>query len=147
MKSELRDYIYFNYKDFFPLEKFYPSIDCNDGWFWLINNLFKTIKNDIKYNNRPNITITTIKEKFGGLNIYYSGGDDYIRGMISLSMHMSYAICEFCGTTDNVGKTKGWISTICKDCHSKIENRKYLQWEPVINYRHLKLLRIKSNIK
>lgn len=147
MRPDLRDYIYANYGKLFKQDKFYPCIDCNDGWFWLIDNLFNTIKKEIKYNKRSNIEITTIKEKFGGLNIYYSGGDDVIKGMISLSMHMSYTICEFCGTTENVGRTKGWISTCCKNCHSKIKNRKDLEWETIKNIRQLKLLRLKYKIK
>jgi UTP-glucose-1-phosphate uridylyltransferase len=54
-----------------------------------------------------------------------------IDGMVRLAEHQSYMTCEYCGTTENVGHTQGWISTICKTCHSKIDNRKDLKWKPV----------------
>ncbi|MEK6883375.1 MAG: hypothetical protein AABY22_27350, partial [Nanoarchaeota archaeon] len=47
--------------------------------------------------------------------------------MIRLAENMSYNICEQCGSTDNVGQTKGWIYTLCGLCASKDE--KYKSWE------------------
>lgn len=60
-----------------------------------------------------------VKEKFGGLRFYFSGGDDYIEGLVHLAECLSYKICEDCGTTHNVGTTKGWITTLCQDCYEK----------------------------
>ena len=77
--------------------------------------------------------IDQIKEKFGGLRFYYSGGDNKIDGMASLAESLSYRICEFCGTTHNVGMTKGWYSTICKCCLEKNERFNNLNWERIIN--------------
>ncbi|MFA5153709.1 MAG: hypothetical protein WC554_14205 [Clostridia bacterium] len=76
------------------------------------------------------VSVTQIKEKFGELCFYYYGGDDTISGMVYLTQSLSNHICEYCGTTINVGKTRGWLSTICKNCHAKIENRKNLTWIP-----------------
>jgi len=67
----------------------------------------------------PKIQLLQAKEKFGGLRFYTSGGDEYINGMIRISENMSYKICEFCGTTKDVGSTQGWIVTICKECFDK----------------------------
>ena len=71
-----------------------------------------------KHEDTPiaDITITQIKEKFGGLRFYYDGGDDTIDGMVCLAESLSYRICEECGTTINVGQTQGWIVTCCKPC-------------------------------
>jgi len=50
-----------------PREYFYWGIECENGWFDLLDNLFKEIeKLDIKVN------VFQIKEKFGGLRFYYS---------------------------------------------------------------------------
>lgn len=76
------------------------------------------------------IRIDQIKEKFGGLRFYYSGGDKEISGMTRLAESLSYKICEYCGTTHNVGITKGWICVICKDCYEKSERANKLVWEP-----------------
>jgi hypothetical protein len=75
------------------------------------------------------IQVDQIKEKFGGLRFYYSGGDDDIDGMVSLAESMSYTICEACGTTENVGSTAGWIYTVCEPCFKKNERAKNLKWK------------------
>ena len=56
-----------------------------------------------------------VKEKFGGLRFYYSGGDEYIDGLVAMAEAMSCVTCERCG---EVGKQnqKGWIETLCYDC-------------------------------
>jgi len=92
----------------------------------------------------PQVVATQVKEKFGSLNFYYNGGDDYISGMVSLAENMSNDICEFCGSTENIGHTKGWIYTICKSCHSNPNNRVVnLEWKEnktLSEIRELKLL-------
>ena len=77
------------------------------------------------------ISVTQIKEKFSGLCFYYHGGDDTISGMIHLAESMSYKTCEYCGTTKNVGRTKGWLVTCCWNCVDKNERLKNLVWEPL----------------
>jgi hypothetical protein len=73
--------------------------------------------------------IDQIKEKFGGLRFYYSGGDDEISGMVNLAENMSYGICETCGTTENVGRTQGWIYVVCKSCYDKNPRAQNLIWK------------------
>lgn len=75
------------------------------------------------------IQIDQIKEKFGGLRFYYHGGDDDIDGMVSLAESISYKICENCGSTKDIGYTKGWITTMCKDCYEKHPRKEMLGWE------------------
>lgn len=62
----------------------------------------------------PQVVAIQVKEKFGGLRFYYNGGDDYIRGLVSMAESMSYVTCETCG---NPGKSTkgGWIQTLCKE--------------------------------
>lgn len=62
------------------------------------------------------VDILQIKEKFGGLRFYINGGDDYINNIISFTENLSYYTCEKCGTQKNVGRTNGWIYTLCEDC-------------------------------
>ena len=65
------------------------------------------------------VEATQVKEKFGGLRFYINGADDFVYGMISFAEHLSYQICEECGSTKNIIHTKGWISTICQKCLEK----------------------------
>ena len=63
----------------------------------------------------PQVTLDQVKEKFGTLRFYYSGGDDYISGMVAMAESMSGVMCEECG---NPAESKGgsWIRTICDPC-------------------------------
>jgi hypothetical protein len=60
-----------------------------------------------------------IKEKFGGLRAYYSGGNDYIRGLVTMAETMSYKTCEMCGNKGKPNKS-GWITTLCQECRIPI---------------------------
>lgn len=68
----------------------------------------------------PQVTLDQVKEKFGTLRFYYSGGDDIIDGMVRMAESMSGVTCEECG---NLGKPRGksWFYTAC-DNHTKTED-------------------------
>lgn len=101
------------------------GVECGDGWFMLLDNLLSSIESHLNPENtwprkeRIPLQIDQIKEKFGGLRFYYHGGDNEVRGMVRLTEHLSYSICEECGSTKNVTQTKGWIITLCEDCMKK----------------------------
>jgi hypothetical protein len=61
------------------------------------------------------VHVQQIKEKFGTLRFYYSGGDEYIAGMVSLAESLSAAICEGCGSPGNKTRS-GWIRVLCDAC-------------------------------
>ena len=56
-----------------------------------------------------------VKEKFGGLRFYMTGGTDEIFGLIERAEEESYAICEQCGEPGRE-TGNGWIRTLCEDC-------------------------------
>jgi hypothetical protein len=66
----------------------------------------------------PQVVASTVKEKFGGLSFYYNGGDDVIRGMVTLAESLSYHICENCGTMNELvaRNSTGWRKTTCACC-------------------------------
>jgi hypothetical protein len=66
----------------------------------------------------PQVTLDQVKEKFGTLRFYYTGGDEYISGMVSFAESMSGVTCEGCG---NPGEQngKGWVRTECQSCAEK----------------------------
>jgi hypothetical protein len=114
------------------------DISCGDGWYQLIDTLCGIIQGHIHSVERQrtwaltkNMTIRPddtdpydvpepvvqviaqqIKEKFGTLRFYTTGGDSYIHGAIQMADTMSEHICEECG---NVGKRRpgSWIRTLC----------------------------------
>jgi hypothetical protein len=68
----------------------------------------------------PQVTLDQVKEKFGTLRFYYTGGDDVIDGMVRMAESMSGVTCEECG---NPGERRGggWIYTAC-NAHTKPED-------------------------
>ena len=89
--------------------------ECNNGWFPLIKELMEDII-VLGWDRKT----CQVKEKFGTLRIYYSGGDDYIRGLVSMAQAMSGSTCEVCG---NTGKFRGksWFYTSCDEHNLKGE--------------------------
>lgn len=131
MKVELQKELIKLYPEFFEYLKEYKGpimpiefgFEIGDGWYWLLSNLMEEIYNYCKNNKIDFPHITQIKEKFGGLNFYYTGGDELIHGMVWFAEHLSYKICETCGTTENVFQTEGWIRTTCKSCDDKRQKK------------------------
>ena len=62
-----------------------------------------------------------IKEKFGELRFYYSGGDKVCDGIVQLAEYILWETCESCGSHEDLITTKNWISRKCKKC---LENEK-----------------------
>jgi len=102
------------------------GFECGDGWFNIINQLMSQIQHHIDWNNKkeelvPQVTLTQVKEKFGTLRFYYDGGDDRIRGLVTMAQAMSGVTCENCG---NAGKIRGngWYYTSCEE-HANEEDK------------------------
>lgn len=144
MDQELENKLYEKYPDLFENKNKTPmqscmsfGIECGNGWYellssvcWKIFQYERNIQDRIMIRNKNgkendqsdldyvSVKFDQIKEKFGGLRIYFSGGDDYVDGLVSMAEEYSYKICEVCG---NAGKPNkgGWISTLCDNCRNK----------------------------
>ena len=95
------------------------GFECGDGWFQILNQLMGNIQHHLDWKNRdgevvPQVTLDQVKEKFGTLRFYYTGGDDYIRGLVSMAESMSGVTCETCGNP-GTSTRGGWIKTVCKE--------------------------------
>ena len=66
------------------------------------------------------VTLDQVKEKFGTLRFYYTGGDDEISGMVRMAESMSGVTCEECSAPAET-HGPGWIRTICKPCEEQLE--------------------------
>lgn len=140
MDEELENKLYEKYPQFFVNKDKTPmqspmcfGIETGNGWYEIISSLCWMIKQHEdnkewrkKYleENDPEklkqesqyfqVKFDQIKEKYGGLRIYFSGGDDYIDGLVSMAEAMSYKICEVCGNKGKPNKG-GWITTLCEE--------------------------------
>lgn len=105
------------------------GFECGDGWYDLIYTLCKDIQFYIDHNMKDipeeekQVVASQVKEKYGGLRFYFSGGDEHIEGMVSFAESMSYQICEGCG---NKAKTynDGWSRTNCESCEAEYQRKR-----------------------
>lgn len=108
------------------------GFDCGDGWFNIIDQLCLNIQEyiDWKQNQKERygrgdgcsqVVADQVKEKFGTLRFYTTGGDDTIRGMIHMAESMSAVTCEVCGSPGKF-RGHGWFYTAC-DEHTKDEDK------------------------
>jgi hypothetical protein len=116
----------------------YGGFCIGPGWWPIVEKLCDQIQHHIDWNNKnavagykdfqpiEQVVVDQIKEKFGGLRFYYQGGDNYIRGLVSMAESWAWHSCEECGVP---GKSRGggWIKTLC-DEHDKERQLKYEQY-------------------
>ena len=106
------------------------GFDCGDGWYNIINALCSNIQHHIdwaqeqkeKYGRGDGcsqVVAVQVKEKFGTLRFYTTGGDEQIYGMIRMAESMSAVTCEECGAPGRL-RPGGWIRTLC-DTHAPKE--------------------------
>jgi len=104
------------------------GIECGDGWYDIIDYLCAGIKVHTDFWNlnratRPvieQVVVDQIKEKFGTMRFYYSGGDEYISGLASMAEAVTAITCEVCGERGSVRPTR-WVKTLC-DVHAAERN-------------------------
>ena len=114
------------------------GFECGDGWYNILDQLMSNIQHHIDWNNKnfekgytqykqvPQVTLDQVKEKFGTLRFYYTGGDDVIDGMVRMAESMSGVTCEQCGSPGTTGG-QGWITTLCKTHRAAREERQLLK--------------------
>jgi hypothetical protein len=135
------DILYHKYPDFFLNKNKKPTescmsfgIECGLGWYDILSSLCWKIKQhedsiiwQTEWNQKTNpeyrseyftVKFDQIKEKFGGLRIYFSGGDEYVEGLVSMAEEFSYKICEDCGERGKPN-SNGWIATLCDNCRKE----------------------------
>jgi len=68
----------------------------------------------VKYNKvyPPAVKIDQIKEKFGELRFYYSGGDEQVAGMVHMAEYLCNQTCEVSGEDGVLCVRGGWLKTM-----------------------------------
>lgn len=129
MLTELQDKLITTYPSQFENLKY---IECNDGWYDLINKMCDNIQRHIDHDKKYKNSIipfnwSQIKEKFGCLRAYFYGGDDRIFGIVEMAESMSSSICEFSGEKGKLRYKKlhnnqivnAWIKCLSDDVAEK----------------------------
>lgn len=107
------------------------GVECDLGWYDIISSVCYMIKQHeeniaaqqryLKEKEPDNVLpeyspvrFDQIKEKWGSLRIYFSGGDDYVKGLIDMAEAFSTRTCEKCSQPAKTQKIAGWVRTLCE---------------------------------
>lgn len=91
--------------------------ECGAGWSGLIDPIETEIE-------RLGGTVEQIKEKFGGLRLYYSSGNSFddpawagVERSVEEAESASRLTCEMCGKPGVMRTSGHWLKTLC-DLHA-----------------------------
>ena len=91
------------------------GIAVGDGWHDLIRKLCVDI---MALNPPEEFKAEQVKEKFGELRFYVSGGTVEILDLVDKAENDSGDICESCGSLDDVTSSGSWVKTLCDTCRT-----------------------------
>jgi len=123
MRKELEKKIFEKYPKIFagrkrPITENLMSFgfECGDGWAWILETLCDALQTWIDKEGTSQVVAAQVKEKFGTLCFYYSGGDKAAQRMIEHAEDISSKVCEFCGEDGDMCKRGSWYKTLCEKC-------------------------------
>ena len=91
-------------------------VECvGPGWRDIVRKTIESLSEGAK--------VVQVKEKFGGLRLYYRDGNEQDRRLVDAAEYSCWFVCEECGTALDV-ETKGprWIKTLCAGCREGLRN-------------------------
>ena len=95
------------------------GFECGDGWFRLIDQLSSDITAIDNLDGTTTIAVQ-VKEKYGGLRFYVSGGTEAVFEAIDKAEDLSLKTCEVCGEPGTI-RDGSWVYTMCDKCWEKKE--------------------------
>lgn len=124
MKQELINTLKKEYSDILPKDL---QIATGDGWYWLIDKLCFLLQFNMDHNDKSQIKVAYIKQKFGGLRFRTTKPNISQRAQIDFTEFLSYCICEKCGTRKDVKFNNDFIRTLCSKCADLVYKATYLE--------------------
>ena len=125
----------------FPFLKFSGGFFQTTSWYWQIDygwrkafgiQLCKELKDALKRHGcLKTYEITTVKEKFGALNIYDNGAPSEVHDILAKYEYISRRTCIECGRRAKY-ITQPWEEPYCEDC---IKNVDIQQKKPMESYK------------
>lgn len=93
----------------------YPmfGVETGPGWDAVIAPVFDAIRAWNTAHPEAPISVDQVKEKYGSLRFYISGGDDAIDDLIEQAEKASAHTCEDCGQSAQTSNEHGWLVTLC----------------------------------
>jgi len=89
------------------------SVCVGEGWKSIVDEAVQQLTG-------AGATITQVKEKFGGLRIYYNAPSDeiyeYCAPIVRRAALYADITCEDCGVPGKNVNVDGWYRTLCPEC-------------------------------
>jgi hypothetical protein len=103
-----------SHKRFLKLFPKYNKWEYNKSFYSFVEKFRQRSYKCVKYNKvyPPAVKIDQIKEKFGELRFYYSGGDKEIAGMVRFAEYLANKTCEVSGEKGELCVRGGWYKTL-----------------------------------
>jgi hypothetical protein len=97
--------------------KLFPKLnkwEYNKPFYSFVEKFRQRSYKCVKYNKvyPPAVKIDQIKEKFGELRFYYSGGDKEVAGMVRFAEYLCNKTCEVSGEKGELCSNRGWYKTL-----------------------------------
>lgn len=85
--------------------------DVGEGWHPLLMRLHEQL-----ITVRAGYSVDQVKEKYGTLRVYLSGGySPYLETLVERAERESATICEYCGQPGQIRGDRSWVKTLCED--------------------------------
>lgn len=113
--------------------KVFPKLnkwEYNKPVFYLVERFRQRYYKCVKYNwvYPPAVKIDQIKEKFGELRFYFSGGDEQIAGMVRMAEYLCNQTCEVTGKFGVLCACGSWYKTLSPEL---LKESIYERYKPV----------------
>ena len=89
------------------------GIECGKGWEQLLDDLSQVLV------ALGPVTVRQVKEKFGQLRFYYTGGNAGVNCAVRMAERLSCYTCEECGRAGRHRTDRAWWVTLCDGCNDE----------------------------
>ena len=121
-----------SHKRFLKLCPKYNKWEYNKVFYSFVEKFRQRSYKCVKYNKvyPPEVKIDQIKEKYGELCFYFSGGDNEVEGMVYFAERLCSKTCEVSGEGGELCRRGGWFKTLSKKV---CETSPYEGYKPIKN--------------
>jgi hypothetical protein len=103
-----------SHKHFIKLFPKFNKSEYNKPFYSFVEKFRQRSYKCVKYNRvyPPAVKIDQVKEKFGGLRFYYSGGDKKVDGMVTFASYLCSKTCEVSNEKGELCSNGSWYKTL-----------------------------------
>ena len=111
------------------------GFECFDGWLQILDDFFAVVATELP--EGKTFRLRQVKEKMGGLRIYYDLDVDDLTTIdvaSDVAIARSYRTCEICGKRGHFSKRGGLLTVVCEEHQVDDHGRRAVPQEPEAEY-------------